>query len=122
MALPFSQERKAMWHIQGHCDDIEYLLREDDPFLFQIKLRDVYPQLERYGVTMPRIDPVPQNEDDNTIWVEWHTLFLKLLEREIRNETFNLMQWNHTVKANDTYNGRIRAKQRNTYATRLVRK
>ena len=81
---------------------------------FEQEIRNLYPQLIKCGLKVPLIDPVRIGRPayDNT-WHGFHLTSLKLLRREIRNNKFNVEQWNIGIY-------RKNAKRRN-FAKYLIR-
>ena len=119
MILPFSQQRKAKWHLGDRMDAIEWAIQENDPFHFSVAVKDLYPVLEEYGVIMPRIEPMRTGAPifDET-WFEYHLFFLKELRRNISKGTFDLAQWNQQVVTNDRQRHASMEKEREYYKTR----
>ena len=119
MILPFSQQRKATWHLSAQMDAIEWAIREDDPFHFTVAVKDLYPVLEQHGVIMPRIEPIRTGTPifDGT-WFDYHLFFLKELRRNISKGTFDLAQWNQQVVTNDQHRHTAMEKERAHYMAR----
>ncbi len=103
MRMPFGQQQKAEWNIEGRLDDIELVLQETDPQHLVQDLRWLYPMLEPYGVAMPDIDPWKTGDKhyDET-WVGFHRTFLKVMHRQIRSGEFVIEEWNADVEREST--------------------
>ena len=119
MILPFSQQRKATWHLSDREGDIAYVIGEDDTFHFTVAVKDLYPVLKEHGVIMPRIEPIRTGAPifDGT-WFDYHLFFLKELRRNIRKGTFDLAQWNQQVVTNDRHRHAAMEKEREYYKAR----
>ena len=102
LTLPFPKERKAFWNLQDNCERIVAAIEEPENTHFEMELRSLYPRLEKYGLLVPIIEPVTIGEQTyDTTWKNFHLTFLKCLRRFIRDEEFNLEEWNIDVaKAN----------------------
>ena len=99
MILPFiPKSRKAYWSLLASEKSIDRAIGEEEVQEFEKDLRALYPTLKKYGIKMPRIDPVRTGEEwwDST-WHEFHLTFLKGLHRGIRNKKFDLLEWNYNV-------------------------
>ena len=81
-------------------DRIDNALNENDPQHFLNEIGDLYPRLRKHeNIYMPMIEPFNTGikEYDST-WYGYHVTFLKHRRRDIRNDKFNLDQWNLDVK------------------------
>ena len=111
--VPFVSKRKPKWSVEDNLDRIKDLISEDDPFHFCVGVKDLYPMLQKRDVSMPEIEPVISGvlEYDLT-WHVYHLDFLKLLLREIKNNTFDHERWNNQIRINDHHRHQTLAKQR----------
>ena len=101
MILPFiSKEKKTIWNLKLNLDRIDIALNEKDPQHFLGEIRDLYPRLRKYeNIYMPMIEPFNTGiEEYDSTWYGYHFTFLKCLHRDVRNDKFNLDQWNVDVK------------------------
>ena len=98
MHLPFSDDRKAVWNLTENRQYIDWALNETNVQHFERELRNLYARIEKFGMHVPLVDPVRlgDREYDDT-WYGFHEHFLKFLRREIRNNRFDLDQWNQDV-------------------------
>ena len=82
---------------------IDSAIEEKNTQHFEQEIRSLYPQLIKYELKVPLIDPIRigLHVYDNT-WYEFHLTFLKVLRRQIKNNKFNLNQWNIDVDRENT--------------------
>ena len=98
MRLPFSDKRKAVWNLSENRQYIDWALDEKNVQHFEHELKSLYARIEKFGLQVPLVDPVRlgEREYENT-WYGFHEHFLKFLRREIRNNSFDVDQWNQDV-------------------------
>lgn len=115
MILPFSNQTKSYWTLSDNLERMGWAVQENNPQHFEQELRDLYPRLAKYGLHVPLLDPVRigEAEYDNT-WHGYHLTFIKALRRQVRNDRFDLAQWNVDVE-------RENAKRRNWMQTHTGR-
>ena len=96
--MPFSNEKKTTWNLSENIRHIDWAIGENDSQHFEQELRRLYPAIQRFGVSVPLLDPVRIGVKgyDNT-WYGYHLAFLEVLRRWIRNGQFELDQWNFDV-------------------------
>ncbi len=111
--VPFVSKWKPQWSIEDNSDRIQRAIAEDDPIHFCLAVKDLYPRLQKYGVSMPEVEPVVTGvlEYDST-WHDYHLSFLKFLRREIMNDTFDIERWNNQVRINDHHRHQILTEQK----------
>ena len=99
MVLPFSDERKAVWNLKRNLKAVEWAIEEKNPQHFVEELKALYPKIRCFGLEMPLVEPtrIGHPEYDRT-WHGYHLTFLKVLRRWIRNDSFDVKQWNTDVK------------------------
>ena len=81
--------------LRSHLAQISWALEETNVQHFEQELMELYPGLQRCGLTAPLIDPVRigHKEYDST-WHGFHSTALKVLRRWIRYGDVDIVQWN----------------------------
>ena len=91
-------EKDSACSLIKELDRIDWAIGEKNVQHFEQELRGLYPSLGECGLTTPLIDPVKSTHYVyNDTWYEFHLTFLKTLRRQIRNNAFDLDQWNIDV-------------------------
>lgn len=79
-------------------ESIEWAVEEHNVQHFEQDIRGLYPRLEQCGLKMPLIDPARSGlRQYDVTWHGFHVTFLKALHRFVRNDEFDLDQWNTDV-------------------------
>ena len=99
MILPLRIDKKAVWNLSNNLQAVEWAIEETNSQHFEQEIRELYAKIEKYGLKMPMLDPVAigHPEYDGT-WYGYHLTFLKVLRRWIRNDEFDVTQWNSDVE------------------------
>ena len=97
--LPFLPKgKRVFWNLSANQERISQAIAETNSQHFEQELRSLYQRIEKFGLEIPLLEPVRtgRKEYDGT-WYGFHLTFLKALRRQIRDEKFELEQWNSDV-------------------------
>ena len=102
------KEKDLFCDLTDNLRRIDWAVNEQNVEHFEQELRRLYPSLERCGLKVPLVDPVSISHRiyDNT-WYEFHLTFLKALRRSVRNDEFDLYQWNADVDRENAKRKRV---------------
>ena len=90
--------RSTLWNLSAEQERISQAIGETNLQHFEQELRSLYPRLEKIGLETPLLEPVGTgNQEYDGTWHDFHLTFLKALRRQIRDERFDLEQWNSDV-------------------------
>lgn len=99
--LPFSNNVKAKTNLHLNLDRIKEAInvRDESRYTFRQEIEALYPRLERYGLTMPKIPGL----DDGSFYMDdtlynFHLSTLEKLSRLVRYGSFDLKRWNKEVE------------------------
>ena len=85
-------------NVQRLVEKIEIAISERNAQHFEHELKDLYPYLKKCGYPMPYIGmPNAEKTKNDSQWHQIHLHFLKVLRRNIRNDEFDMEQWNNDV-------------------------
>ncbi len=77
--------------------DIDRAVLIPDAYNLFLELKNIYPRLERYGISMPAL-----TNADHPTWRQYHINFLSRLRRRIRQEgSFTLEEWKKWVEVHE---------------------
>ena len=100
LVLPFSSNAKAKANLHLNLDRIKEAIniRDESRYAFRQEIEYLYPRLEKYGMTMPKIP----NLDDGSFYMDdtlynFHLSTLEELSRRVRHGSFGLESWNEEV-------------------------
>ena len=100
LVLPFSNNTKAKANLHLNLDRIKEAInvRNENRYAFRLEIEDLYPRLEKYGMTMPKIPGLDEGSFymDDTLY-SFHMSTLEELSRLIRHGSFDLENWNTEV-------------------------
>ena len=97
--LPFLPSgKRVLWNLYANRERVSQAIAEINVQHFEQELRSLYPRIQKFGLKTPLLEPVRTGriEYDGT-WFGFHLAFLKALRRQIRDEKFDLEQWNSDV-------------------------
>ena len=95
---PLTKAERVLWNLSTEQERISQATGEADLQHFEQELRSLYPRLQEIGLETPLLEPVRTgNQEYDWTWHGFHLAFLKTLRRQIRDENFDLEQWNSDV-------------------------
>ena len=90
--------KRVFWNLSAEQERISQAIGETNLQHFEQELRSLYPRLEKIGLETPLLEPVGTgNQEYDGTWHDFHLTFLKALRKQIRDERFDLEQWNSDV-------------------------
>ena len=100
MAFPIPSRWKLKLNLKENLPLIEYAIhiKDESRYSFRREIETLYPRLEKYGMTMPKIPNLDEGSFymDDTLY-NFHLSTLQELSRRVRHGSFDLESWNEEV-------------------------